>query len=197
MGIPMTNLRKALPIVAAGVALVAFASMAAAEESAVLPEALMLRAPYVKVAFDGPANLQLNVAEGQQKHRGDRSQVTFQVTGNMNATVTVEPGGRRPFIRVPGAGHCLARAVGVEPTNKGESIGYNISLKFPGRQTQTVGIDTDCPGGPTPAIKLPLFGKARTGVLAIESRNEWNTNDVDLSLPGKYVGSIMLTVTAD
>jgi hypothetical protein len=195
----MTKPRRARPIVAAGVALLALASVAAAEESIAFPEAPILLVPFVKVAFDGPAQLDLNVAAGQAKHPRDRSHLKFQVTGNVNATVTVEPAGRRPFIQIPGADRCLARAVGVEPTNKGEAIGYNIRLKFPaeGRKAKTVSIDTDCPGKPAPAIKVPLFGKTRTGVLSIESRNEWNANDADLALPGKYVGSIMLTVTAD
>jgi hypothetical protein len=190
---------KAPTFVTASVALLGIAGVVVAEETALPPEAPILLVPKVEVVFESSPRLELNIAGRGSRGAKNRSEVKFRVKGNVNATIAAEPAGRNPFVSIPSAGRCLGRAVGVDPSNRKESIGYALTLKWPadGRKAQTVGMDTDCPGGSTPAIKVPLFGKTRTGVLAIESRAEWNEKGAIVPPPGKYVGSIMLTVTAD
>jgi hypothetical protein len=119
--------------------------------------------------------------------------VEFQVVGNATAVLLAEPDA---FIQVP-----VEDFVGAAYLN-GNPVGYKIELRFP--RTGVVGSPiqiASLPGfenGPTVpplGVNLALTGGERKGVIHIESSTDW-TADGGMPLPGLYVGSVTLTLTA-
>jgi hypothetical protein len=121
------------------------------------------------------------------------SGVTFSVTGNASATLQAEPSA---FVAVPGEG-IIGKAV-----LNGEEVGYKLELRFPsigmiGSLPQYAALPQFQAGPTVPPLTVNLMasGGTRAGVLHMEAHPNW-TPTGGIPLPGIYVGSVVLTLTA-
>jgi hypothetical protein len=116
--------------------------------------------------------------------------VDFDVLGNANACVTAQPD---EYIDITNLGQTLGKAT----NGNGDEIGYDFTLRFPnnGGVGPNDGLDGS-PGdvvGPLCFLFGPVFDN-RPGQVLLHANPDW-TNQGSISMPGVYVGSIVLTVT--
>jgi hypothetical protein len=127
--------------------------------------------------------------------------VDFIVRGNAKATVTAEPDA---FMFVPGQGY-IGQAL--LPPDDVEELGYRLELMFPSTfvlgadpsGTQTVGMPGSGPPGmgtPPLSANLQTSSGERDGSVHLIASQHW-TADGSFPLPGIYVGSVTLTLTAE
>jgi hypothetical protein len=117
--------------------------------------------------------------------------VNFVVTGNASATLFAEPDA---FIQVAGPKEWLGKAI-----LGSEAIGYDIQLEFPdvGPGLQVAKLPGNVPDHTDPlTVDLTLTNGEREGVIHLLASHEWTPGGL-LPLPGIYVGSVVLTLTAD
>lgn len=124
--------------------------------------------------------------------------VTFRVTGNASASVTAEPDS---FVSVPTVERPSGESMG-RATLNGNSVGYRLRLDFPwlgiaGSPAHSAVLPgyEDGPTEPPLAVSLTFTGGSRDGRVHLEASPNW-TPDGGLPLPGVYVGTVTLTVSA-
>jgi hypothetical protein len=195
MGADVRTLSKRVwAIVRAGaVALVASASGAEAQPVADDADAnvLLTIMPIAALEIVGGNLLYLEVPPADSTVPS--SGVSFKVIGNASAILTAEPDS---FVEVPANGYMGAAYL------NGNAVGYKLELRFPssgvvGSPIQIAPLPGFEAGPTTPplGVNLTLTGGERQGVLHMESSADW-TEDGGIPLPGTYVGSVTLTVTA-
>lgn len=149
-------------------------------------------APIAYLVFDSTPLLYLEVPPPDST--APSNGVLFRVIGNATATLTAEPDA---FINVPGQGYLGKAVLGLS------EVGYRVQLRFPnvgvvGSLPQTSELPGFEEGPTTPAnvVDLLLTGGERSGVLHMETSQEW-TEHGGLPLAGIHVGEVILTLSAD
>jgi hypothetical protein len=154
-------------------------------------------APFVQIQILGTGLLYLAVPPAGSTVPS--AGVTFTVTGNSFATVIAEPSSfvQVPTLDYPG-GEYMGRAV-----LNGNPVGYRLRLDFPvtgvvGSPVAHAGLPGFEAGPTTPplTVNMNATGGTRNGRIHMEASHEW-TPDNGLPLPGVYVGSVTITVTAN
>ncbi|HWA19456.1 MAG TPA: hypothetical protein VG757_10715 [Devosia sp.] len=123
------------------------------------------------------------------------SGVNFAITGNANASVTAEPDS---FVSIPTFDYPTGESMGRAVLN-GNPVGYRLRLDFPavgpGAASSRLPGYEDGPTTPPLAANLMATGGTRNGRIHLEASPDW-TPTGGLPLPGIYVGSVTITVTA-
>lgn len=170
----------------------AFAFAAAATEDQTEVDVTITVVPFATLEFIG--NPLLYLAVPPPGSTVPSNGVDFLVIGNASVSVSAEP---NEFITIPGQG-VLARARRPD----GESVGYNIELRFPrlgvlGSPANIAALPNFTEGpAVSPVVDLTLTANEREGRLHMEASEMW-TEAGGLALPGLYEGEIILTLAAE